>query len=136
MSDDIMPGKGSYTALYTRERDGSWTAQVQGHENEIHAFGRSLHKARTMLREVLELWYDDAATAHIEDRIVISPELLAEIQELSTMSRDAEELLEALGVRRKKAVLTLKRKGFGTRDIADLLGLSQQRISQIARGTR
>ena len=48
-----------------------------------------------MLREVLELWYDDAATAHIEDRIVISPELLAEIQELSTMSRDAEELLEA-----------------------------------------
>ena len=81
MSDELWPGKGVYTAIYTRERDGTWTAQIEGHENEIHAFGRSLSKARAMIREVLGLWYDDAEDATIEDRVLLGSVEFTELLE-------------------------------------------------------
>jgi predicted transcriptional regulator len=41
-----------------------------------------------------------------------------------------------LAAKRRRAVRALQKSGMGTRDIAELLELSQQRVSQIARGTR
>ena len=134
--DDLLPGKGSYTAVYSREPDGAWIVYVRGHRHEIHTFARSLRRARENIRDALSLWYDDADTATIVDRIELAPALKEELATTEELARVHSEMSRELAARRRRAVRALQKSGMGTRDIAELLELSQQRVSQIARGTR
>ena len=137
MDDDgLLPGKGSYTAVYSREPDGAWIVYVRGHRHEIHTFARSLRRARENIRDSLSLWYDDADTATIVDRIELAPALKEELATTEELARLHSEMSRELAARRRRAVRALQKSGMGTRDIAELLELSQQRVSQIARGTR
>ena len=111
--DTLLPGKGAYTAVYSRQPDGAWIVYVRGHRHEIHSFARSLRRARENIRDALSLWYDDAEVA-----------------------RRHTALSKELTAKRRRAIRSLQQSGLGTRDIAELLELSQQRVSQIARGTR
>ena len=134
--DDVLPGKGSYTAVYSREPDGAWIVYVRGHRHEIHTFARSLRRARENIRDALSLWYDDADTATIVDRIELAPALKEELATTEELARLHSEMSRELAAKRRRAVRALQKSGMGTRDIAELLELSQQRVSQIARGTR
>ena len=134
--DDLLPGKGSYTAVYSREPDGAWIVYVRGHRHEIHTFARSLRRARENIRDALSLWYDDADTATIVDRIELAPALKEELATTEELARLHSEMSRELAAKRRRAVRALQKSGMGTRDIAELLELSQQRVSQIARGTR
>ena len=134
--DDLLPGKGSYTAVYSREPDGAWIVYVRGHRHEIHTFARSLRRARENIRDSLSLWYDDADTATIVDRIELAPALKEELATTEELARLHSDMSRELAARRRRAVRALQKSGMGTRDIAELLELSQQRVSQIARGTR
>jgi RNA polymerase sigma factor (sigma-70 family) len=137
MDDDgLLPGKGSYTAVYSREPDGAWIVYVRGHRHEIHTFARSLRRARENIRDALSLWYDDADTATIVDRIELAPALKEELATTEELARLHSEMSRELAARRRRVVRALQKSGMGTRDIAELLELSQQRVSQIARGTR
>ena len=137
MDDDgLLPGKGRYTAVYSREPDGAWIVYVRGHRHEIHTFARSLRRARENIRDALSLWYDDADTATIVDRIELAPALTEELATTEELARVHSEMSRELAARRRRAVRALQKSGMGTRDIAELLELSQQRVSQIARGTR
>jgi DNA-directed RNA polymerase specialized sigma subunit len=137
MDDDgLLPGKGSYTAVYSREPDGAWIVYVRGHRHEIHTFARSLRRARENIRDALSLWYDDADTATIVDRIELAPALKEELATTEELARLHSEMSRELAARRRRAVRALQKSGMGTRDIAELMELSQQRVSQIARGTR
>ncbi|TNF60292.1 MAG: hypothetical protein EP303_07310 [Deltaproteobacteria bacterium] len=137
MDDDgLLPGKGSYTAVYSREPDGAWIVYVRGHRHEIHTFARSLRRARENIRDALSLWYDDADTATIVDRIELAPALKEELATTEELARLHSEVSRELAAKRRRAVRALQKSGMGTRDIAELLELSQQRVSQIARGTR
>jgi len=137
MDDDgLLPGKGSYTAVYSREPDGAWIVYVRGHRHEIHTFARSLRRARENIRDALSLWYDDADTATIVDRIELAPALKEELATTEKLARLHSEMSRELAAKRRQAVRALQKSGMGTRDIAELLELSQQRVSQIARGTR
>ena len=134
--DTLLPGKGAYTAVYSREPDGAWIVYVRGHRHEIHSFARSLGKARDNIREALSLWYDDAKTATIVDRVELEAGLKEELAETEELARLHSDVSRKLAARRRRTVKALQRSGMGTRDIAELLELSQQRVSQIARGTR
>ncbi len=136
MDDDLLPGKGTYTAVYSREPDGAWIVYIRGHRHEIHTFARSLRTARENIREALSLWYDDADSATIVDRIELDPALEEELAETEELARLHSDVSRKLAAKRRRAVRVLQKKGLGTRDIAELLELSQQRVSQIARGTR
>ena len=137
MDDDgLLPGKGRYTAVYSREPDGAWIVYVRGHRHEIHTFARSLRRARENIRDALSLWYDDADAATIVDRIELAPALKEELATTEELARVHSEMSRELAARRRRAVRALQKSGMGTRDIAELLELSQQRVSQIARGTR
>jgi DNA-directed RNA polymerase specialized sigma subunit len=137
MDDDgLLPGKGSYTAVYSREPDGAWIVYVRGHRHEIHTFARSLRRARENIRDALSLWYDDADTATIVDRVELAPALKEELATTEELARLHSEMSRELAAKRRRAVRALQKSGMGTRDIAELLELSQQRVSQIARGTR
>jgi predicted RNase H-like HicB family nuclease len=132
----LLPGKGRYTAVYSREPDGAWIVYIRGHRHEIHTFARSLRRARQNIREALSLWYEDAATATLIDRIELDANLHEELEEAEELARLHSEVSRKLAAKRQQTVEALQRSGLGTRDIADLLELSQQRVSQIARGTR
>ena len=135
MADELRPGKGRYTAVYSREPDGAWIVYIRGHRHEIHTFARSLRRARENIRDALSLWYDDAETATIVDRVELEAELGEEVAETEELARLHSELSQKLAERRRRTVRLLQEHGMGTRDIAELLALSQQRVSQIARGT-
>lgn len=134
--DVLLRGKGTYTAVYSREADGAWIVYIRGHRHEIHSFARSLRRARENIRDALSLWYDDADSATIVDRIELAPALKAELAATEELARRHSVLSRELATKRRRAVQSLQRSGIGTRDIAELLELSQQRVSQIARGTR
>ena len=137
MRDDaLLRGKGTYTAVYSREVDGAWVVYIRGHRHEIHSFARSLRRARENIRDALSLWYDDADSATIVDRVELAPALKEELAATEELARQHTTLSRELASRRRRAVQSLQRSGIGTRDIAELLELSQQRVSQIARGTR
>ena len=133
MADELLPGKGRYTAVYSREPDGAWIVYIRGHRHEIHSFARSLRRARENIRDALSLWYDDAETAAIVDRVELEPELVEEVAETEELARLHSELSQKLAEKRRRTVRLLQESGMGTRDIAELLALSQQRVSQIAR---
>jgi DNA-directed RNA polymerase specialized sigma subunit len=134
--DDLMPGKGTYKAVYSREPDGAWIVYIRGHRHEIHTFARSLRTARESIRGALSLWYDDADSATIVDRVELEPALEEELAATEELARLHSDVSRKLAAKRRRAVRVLQKKGLGTRDIAELLELSQQRVSQIARGTR
>jgi DNA-directed RNA polymerase specialized sigma subunit len=134
--DDLLPGKGTYTAVYSREPDGAWIVYIRGHRHEIHTFARSLRTARENIRDALSLWYDDADSATIVDRVELEPALEEELAEAEELARLHSDVSRKLAAKRRRAVRVLQKSGLGTRDIAELLELSQQRVSQIARGTR
>jgi DNA-directed RNA polymerase specialized sigma subunit len=134
--DDLMPGKGTYKAVYSREPDGAWIVYIRGHRHEIHTFARSLRTARENIRDALSLWYDDADSATIVDRVELEPALEDELAATEELARLHSDVSRKLAAKRRRAVRVLQKKGLGTRDIAELLELSQQRVSQIARGTR
>jgi len=134
--DTLLPGKGAYTAVYSREPDGAWIVYVRGHRHEIHSFARSLRRARENIRDALSLWYDDAETATIVDRVELASELKEEIAATAEVARRHAALSKELAVKRRRAIRSLQQSGLGTRDIAELMELSQQRVSQIARGAR
>jgi DNA-directed RNA polymerase specialized sigma subunit len=134
--DDLLPGKGTYTAVYSREPDGAWIVYIRGHRHEIHTFARSLRTARENIRDALSLWYDDADSATIVDRVELEPALEEEHAATEELARLHSDVSRKLAAKRRRAVRVLQEKGLGTRDIAELLELSQQRVSQIARGTR
>jgi DNA-directed RNA polymerase specialized sigma24 family protein len=137
MSDEeLLSGKGTYTAVYSREPDGAWIVYIRGHRHEIHTFARSLRTARENIRDALSLWYDDADSAAIVDRVELEPALEEELAEAEELARLHSDVSRKLAAKRRRAVRVLQRSGMGTRDIAELLDLSQQRVSQIARGTR
>jgi DNA-directed RNA polymerase specialized sigma subunit len=137
MSDEeLLPGRGTYTAVYSREPDGAWIVYIRGHRHEIHTFARSLRTARENIRDALSLWYDDAGSATIVDRVELEPALEEELAEAEELARLHSDVSRRLAAKRRRAVRVLQKSGLGTRDIAELLELSQQRVSQIARGTR
>ena len=136
MGDELLTGKGRYTAVYSREPDGAWIVYVRGHRHEIHTFARSLRTARENIRDALSLWYDDADSATIVDRVELEPALEEELAETEELARLHSDVSRRLAAKRRRAVRVLQKSGLGTRDIAELLELSQQRVSQIARGTR
>jgi len=134
--ETLLPGKGTYTAVYSREPDGGWIVYVRGHRHEIHSFARSLRRARENVRDALCLWYDDAETATIVDRVELDPNLKQELATTAEVVRRHNAVSKELTAKRRRAIRSLQQTGMGTRDIAELLELSQQRVSQIGRGTR
>jgi DNA-directed RNA polymerase specialized sigma subunit len=79
---------------------------------------------------------DDADSAAIVDRVELEPALAEELAEAEELARLHSDVSLKLAAKRRRAVRVLQKSGLGTRDIAELLELSQQRVSQIARGTR
>ena len=105
MDEELLPGKGTYTAVYSREPDGAWIVYIRGHRHEIHTFARSLRRARENIRDALSLWYDDAEAATIVDRVELEPGLKEELAETEELARLHSDLSRELSAKRRRSAL-------------------------------
>jgi DNA-directed RNA polymerase specialized sigma24 family protein len=126
-----------YRVVVSRE-DGNWLADVPGLEG-AHTYARRLPALNQAVREVVVL----AAGLPDEDMPGLSlnfdyhtgdPELDTTALEVRRLRREADELAVAATARTSHAVAQLAARGLSVRDIAALLGISPQRVSQLTAG--
>ena len=112
------------------EERTAWLANVTGHPG-AHTFGRSLAEAKRHAIEVVALWCDLEPEQFDIDWDIRLGDLARRVNQARRAMAHAEEDRR----RRDDAVRALTEAGVSYRDIADLLGLSHQRVAQIARAS-
>lgn len=110
------------------------------HGWELHIDGvgvtqsRSLGDAERMARDYIETLTDHDATT---DDIVITPEVGGGLDEAAQAARDAvaeaSQATRDAAARSRQVARRLKEAGLSGRDIADILKVSAQRVSQLLR---
>jgi predicted RNase H-like HicB family nuclease len=108
----------------------AWLANVVGAPG-AHTFGRSLTEAKRHAVEVVALWFELEPDRFDIDWDVRLGDLAGPVKQARTAMAHAE----ADRIRRDEAVRALTAAGISYRDIAELLGLSHQRVAQIARAS-
>jgi len=131
-----MSEQKTYTANYGH--DGRvWVVTYD--EPDVSTWARTLRKAREHSRELLAaiLGFESVealanAGIVIEDRISLPAGLSDEAAELRAARAQLDELARELAKRTDHDVHILVDAGLPMRDIADALGVSHQRVAQIA----
>ena len=123
-----------YRVVVTRE-DGQWLADVPGLRG-AHTFARSLPSLDQAVREVVVLAAD--LPDEVMPDLVLDyeyhtgdPDLDAAALEVRRLRRQADDLAAAAAARTGEAAGQLVAQGLSVRDVAALLGISPQRVSQL-----
>ena len=131
-----MPGAAvatvSYRVVLERDESGAWIASVPDVPG-CHTHGRSLVEARRRIREALSLWVDDAGCAVLVDNVRLPRQALAAVRK-SRCARErlAEVRSEAATATADAVARLVDDLDLGVRDAAYLLGMSFQRVQQVA----
>ena len=128
------PRRMKCTATYTHD-DRAWI--VQFHDLDIATFGRTLTAAKRHARSALavHLEVDDLAEAGIEviDDVRVPSAVSDEVGRLVEQRSKVEVLRSELARSTRQASADLRRLGFSTRDVGEILGISGARVAQIDR---
>jgi predicted RNase H-like HicB family nuclease len=134
---DAVPGRevvGVKQFKVTVRRDPEdhnfWLVNVAG-EPGAHTFGRSLAEAKRHGIEVVALWFDLEPDQFEIDWDLRLGDIAKPVKEAKAAIAHAEEDR----TRRDQAIRALTEAGVSYRDVADLLGLSHQRVAQIAKAS-
>jgi len=124
-----------YVVTFERDEAGWWIAEVRGVPG-VNSDGRTVAEARRRVREALALAVGDAAAEAAD--LIDDVRLPAAARSLVVRATAARSKLDAMQIEAQQntvaAVRELrKRLGLSIRDIADLLGISHQRVQQLAR---
>jgi DNA-binding NarL/FixJ family response regulator len=124
----------TYRVIITRE-DGHWLADVPSLQG-AHTYARSLPTLDQAVREVVVL------AADLPDEAM--PDLVLEFEyhtgdasldattrEVRQLRRRADEIAAEAATRTSEAAVELVARGMSVRDVAALLGISPQRVSQL-----
>jgi hypothetical protein len=100
-----------------------------------HTQGRTIDEARRRIREALALFVDDAREAPIVDQVKLPRSATKAVRAYASLRRkaDQEGRRAAHAARRAVRVLQTGKLKMSARDAARLLGLSHQRVHQLAR---
>ncbi len=129
-----QPGEYSYRVVVTREA-GAWLADVPELAG-AHTYARTLPALDRSVREVVVL----ATGRPDEDMPVLrlayeyhtgDPELDATTAEVRSLRERADHLSATATARTNEAATLLVHHGLSVRDVAALLGISPQRVSQV-----
>lgn len=123
----------TYHVTYERDESGWWVAVVRELRG-CHTQGRTVDEARRRAREAMSLFIDDARSAKIVDHVKLPASAKKAIQTYARLRKKAEQedRRAASAARRAVRVLRGSRLKMSARDAAHFLGLSHQRIHQLA----
>jgi len=121
----------TYEVELERDESGTWLARVPAVPG-CHTYGRSLRQARNRIREALPLWVDDAGASGLSFRYRLASEARSELQKVRIARERAAAVQRQARFVTSRAVHRLAEEmGLSVRDIAELLGLSHQRVQQL-----
>ncbi|HEX5050749.1 MAG TPA: hypothetical protein VFZ65_03155, partial [Planctomycetota bacterium] len=103
---------------------------------QCHTFGRGLAQTRARIREALALWEGDAAEkADLQEVLPLSKATRTRLGKLEALRQRMTEIAESAKQEQDEVVSDLL-GAWSMRDIACMLDLSHQRVSQIATARR
>ena len=125
----------SYTVRYERDETGWWVAQVKEAPAAITQ-GRTIAEARRRIREALALALDDDAAAK-RARLIDDVKLPADARRALEEARAARARLATESKKAQKSTAKavralLESMHLSVRDAGDLIGISPQRVHQLA----
>ncbi len=130
-----MRASSSYTVRYERDEEGWWVAQVREAPAAITQ-GRTIAEARRRIREALGLALgDDAAAqrAKLVDAVKLPVEARRALRQArAARARLAHESKKAQVSTAKAVRALLTDMHLSVRDAGDLIGISPQRVHQLA----
>jgi predicted RNase H-like HicB family nuclease len=123
----------TYHVTYERDESGWWVASVRGLRG-CHTQGRTVDEARRRIVEAMGVFVDDAHSAQIVDDVKLPAAAKKAIRMYATLRKraDQQDRRAALAARRAVRVLRGGRLKMSARDAARVLGLSHQRVHQLA----
>jgi predicted RNase H-like HicB family nuclease len=125
----------SYTVRYERDETGWWVAQVKEAPAAITQ-GRTIAEARRRIREALALALDDDAAAKrakLVDDVKLPADARRALEEArAARARLATESKKAQKSTAKAVRALLESMHLSVRDAGDLIGISPQRVHQLA----
>jgi len=130
MAADIM---NTYHVAYDRDESGWWVASIR-EVRGCHTQGRTVDEARRRIREALELFVANARSVRLVDEVRLPATAAKAIRAYATLRKraDQEDRRAALAARRAVRLLRGGTLKMSARDAARLLGVSHQRVHQLA----
>lgn len=122
-----------YHVTYERDESGWWVASVRGIRG-CHTQGRTVDEARRRVREALSLFVTDAPSAEFVDQVKLPATVKRVLHAYASLRKkaDAGDKRASAAARRAVRVLRGGKLKMSARDAAALLGLSHQRVHQLA----
>lgn len=130
MVEEIM---NVYHVAYQRDESGWWVASVR-EVRGCHTQGRTVDEARRRIREAMELFVGDAQSAKVVDDVKLPATAAKAIRVYATLRKraDQEDRRAAIAARRAVRLLQGGKLKMSARDAARVLGISHQRVHQLA----
>jgi predicted RNase H-like HicB family nuclease len=117
---------------YERDPEGWWVATVPDVRG-CHTQGRTLTQARRRIREALGLFVANSESASLIDEVVLPAHVRRALVRSESARTRADNQKALAKERMNEAVRVLTRDfGLSVRDAAELLGVSHQRVQQLA----
>jgi predicted RNase H-like HicB family nuclease len=115
-----------------RDEGGNWIATIPSVPG-CHTYGRTIEQARRRIREALRLWIEDADSVALIEEIRLPHDALESIRRSRlARSRSERERARATDATVEAVRALLADLGLSVRDAATLLGVSHQRVQQLA----
>lgn len=123
-----------YIAEY-RWDERAWIVRFR--DPEIATFGRTLAAAKRYARDALAVHLElddlDAAGIVVVDEVRLPADVTDQIQSLVDRRAEADRLRAEVAVDTRQAAAALRARGYSTRDVGEILGISGSRVAQMDR---